>query len=558
MKYQAFISYSHLDDKWGKWFHRRLEAYRIPKAIVGSQGRDGPIPDRLGKIFRDREELPSSADLGTMLIDAMDNARYLVVLCTPDSAKSRWVNEEILHFKRTDRENRILAVIIDGEPNATDIGQPDNECFPPALRFAINQQGGLTDERIEPIAADVRPTGDGRTNAFIKIVAGLLGTDFDALRQRELRRKKRRFAQAAIASACIALLISGLSIAAYFQSNRANSAIAQNVQLQEVAQNLKSKWMGEGAVLTPLIDAVLLSDTAQLSELSPSSDQLNEPWGPDQLTPLMIACMIGDPDTVNWLLNHGAQTDLFNPHGDAAIHMIADTGQIGALEPLQRAGADLDLGSKARGAKGWRLIDAAAGNGSVEVIAELLRLGVPIEIEPKGTAYPSPLFVAAWFGQSEAAQLLIDHGARTNIKYMEDQTPYKTALGGGYPQTAALIGADSGVSTETVTNEALYNAVTLIILGQMDLSEATSLIQQGADVNFVGEHGSSTFALAVNLCMTSNDPSLKNQRPIALSLVQILLDAGGDVNSQSIYGVSLKQSIEMMGDTELIELLYNP
>ena len=45
---------------------------------------------------------------------------------------------------------------------------------------------------VEPIAADLRPEGDGRQRAFLKIVAGLLGLGFDDLYQREKRRERRR------------------------------------------------------------------------------------------------------------------------------------------------------------------------------------------------------------------------------------------------------------------------------------------------------------------------------------------------------------------------------
>jgi eukaryotic-like serine/threonine-protein kinase len=135
-KYVAFISYSHLDKKWGDWLHRALESYRVPRRLVGTAGRDGPVPRRLFPVFRDREELPTAADLGEQINDALANSACLIVVCSPNSAKSIWVNQEILTFKRMGRDNRILAIIVDGEPNASDkTGLAAAECFPPALRF---------------------------------------------------------------------------------------------------------------------------------------------------------------------------------------------------------------------------------------------------------------------------------------------------------------------------------------------------------------------------------------------------------------------------------------
>ena len=94
-KYWAFISYSHQDREWGDWIHRGLETFKVPKSIAGTPSRrGGEIPARLFPIFRDREELPTSTDLGTQINTALENSRYLVVICSPRSAKSMWVNEE--------------------------------------------------------------------------------------------------------------------------------------------------------------------------------------------------------------------------------------------------------------------------------------------------------------------------------------------------------------------------------------------------------------------------------------------------------------------------------
>ena len=78
---------------------------------------------RLFSIFRDREELRVSADLGTNINEALRQSRYLIVICSPDAAQSRWVGQEIVEFKKLEREDRILALIVAGEPNASD-GKP--------------------------------------------------------------------------------------------------------------------------------------------------------------------------------------------------------------------------------------------------------------------------------------------------------------------------------------------------------------------------------------------------------------------------------------------------
>jgi tetratricopeptide (TPR) repeat protein len=214
-KYRAFLSYSHRDTKWATWLHKSLESYRPPKQLIGTVTARGPVPKRLAPIFRDREELASATDLGTLLNEALRQSACQIVICSPASAQSKWVNEEILAFKRLGREDRIFCLIVGGEPYASnDPAHADEECFPPALRYKLGPDGNLSTERTEPIAADARPGKDGRNNAKLKLIAGLLGVGFDALRQREQHRRQRQLF--AIASGAIAgmVITSGLAAAA--------------------------------------------------------------------------------------------------------------------------------------------------------------------------------------------------------------------------------------------------------------------------------------------------------------------------------------------------------
>ena len=86
MKYWAFLSYSHTDKKWGDWLHKALETYRVPRRLIGKESREGGIPERVYPIFRDREELPVSSDLGSNINEALGESRYLIVICSPRSA----------------------------------------------------------------------------------------------------------------------------------------------------------------------------------------------------------------------------------------------------------------------------------------------------------------------------------------------------------------------------------------------------------------------------------------------------------------------------------------
>lgn len=177
--YWAFLSYSHRDAAIAAWLHRALETWPLPAALVGRPIAGTRLPRRLFPIFRDQEELPTAPDLGAAIRAALDRSRTLIVLCSPAAAASRWVQAEVAHVHASSRGTRILAVLLEGEPNAAD---PGRECLPPGLRGAR-----------EPLAADLRPGGDSRRLALLKLVAGILGIGLGELRQRDrLRRRRRR------------------------------------------------------------------------------------------------------------------------------------------------------------------------------------------------------------------------------------------------------------------------------------------------------------------------------------------------------------------------------
>src|SRR5581483_7771354 len=92
-RYRAFISYSHQDERWGRWLHRALETYRVPRRLVGRETPAGTIPRRLLPIFRDRDEMASSSELAGTINEALSDSAFQIVICSPHAASSRWVNE---------------------------------------------------------------------------------------------------------------------------------------------------------------------------------------------------------------------------------------------------------------------------------------------------------------------------------------------------------------------------------------------------------------------------------------------------------------------------------
>lgn len=226
-RYRAFISYSHKDVKWAKWLTRKLETYKPPSALR-TDNRHQHL--KLKPVFRDREELSASHSLGEKIKDALANSDYLIVLCSPASAQSKWVNQEIIEFTRLHGAENILAVIIDGEPFAQAGGdEPSNECFPEYLRYRLTNDGELTPEQAEPCAADFRKQGDGKSLGLQKLAAGMLGVGLDALVRRDNARRMKTVTLVTVASLAGMLVTTSL---AYFAVQGQREAREQRAEAE--------------------------------------------------------------------------------------------------------------------------------------------------------------------------------------------------------------------------------------------------------------------------------------------------------------------------------------
>src|SRR5918999_447422 len=186
-KYRAFISYSHADTRWAKRLHRHLEGFRIDKDLVGRETAIGRVPKSLRPVFRDRDDFTAGHSLTDQTLAALDASAALIVLASPVSAKSRYVNEEIRLFKSRHADRPVIPVILDGTP-----GHSGQECFSPARRFSVAADGTVTATPVEVLAADVRETGDVRNLALAKVVARLLGLGTDEVFRRAERERRRQ------------------------------------------------------------------------------------------------------------------------------------------------------------------------------------------------------------------------------------------------------------------------------------------------------------------------------------------------------------------------------
>ncbi len=174
-EYFAFISYKREDEKWAKWLQKKLESYSLPTTI---RKENPELPNKIRPVFRDQSEL-SGGNLKVEIEKGLNGSKYLIVICSPRSAKSPWVSKEVQHFIDQEREEYIIPFIIGGTPNAAN---PEDECFPEGLRQLKGEK--------EILGININEMG--RDAAVIKVIARMFDLRFDALWQRYEKEKRKR------------------------------------------------------------------------------------------------------------------------------------------------------------------------------------------------------------------------------------------------------------------------------------------------------------------------------------------------------------------------------
>ncbi len=197
--YYAFISYKREDSKYAKWLQKKLQSYRLPAKIKRedvakkiSLGGDGEVPARLSPVFRDKTDL-IPGKLGDSIENSIARSKYLIVLCSrAANASSNYIDMEIRKFIDSGHSpEQIIPLIVDTESTA-----PEKECFPSALR-EIN-------ERHELLGANI---GDsGKNDAFLKIVANMLGVQMAEIKNLDNIRRRKNAAVGALAGIAAAVL----------------------------------------------------------------------------------------------------------------------------------------------------------------------------------------------------------------------------------------------------------------------------------------------------------------------------------------------------------------
>ena len=231
--YDAFISYRHteLDKFVAENLHRQLEAFKLPGSIAKKKtGRT-----KIERVFRDKDELPLTNNLEDPILKALERSEYLIVICSPRLRESLWCKKEIETFIKLHGREKVLAVLIEGEPD---------ESFPEELLYSeeILKHPDGTEEVIkmlmEPLAADVRGKNKkemlkAMRTEMLRLLAPMFSLTYDDLRQRHRERRMKRILTAVSIGAAVCLLFGAVSTAMALRIHKQKEQIeTQNAEIQ--------------------------------------------------------------------------------------------------------------------------------------------------------------------------------------------------------------------------------------------------------------------------------------------------------------------------------------
>ena len=218
-------------------------------------------------MFRDETGLTANPHLWTSIAAALDNAQWLIVLASPESAGSEWVGREITHWVATRPAERILVVVTDGSL----VWDDDAGGFDPASSSAVHPAlVGVFDD--EPRFIDMSwlahgdqiDRRDGRfQDALAEIAAPLHGVAKDEIAGEDVRQHRRTMRTArlgAAASAVLAVAALAAGVVAFRQRNEAQrqeqTAVAAAEREQVGRLSAQAGDLADGRIDTALLIAV--------------------------------------------------------------------------------------------------------------------------------------------------------------------------------------------------------------------------------------------------------------------------------------------------------------
>jgi WD40 repeat protein len=226
-KYQfdVFLSYSRIDEAFGRKLEEALENYTLPKDV-----NSRAISRKRLNVFRDKKDLvPNDADYHKAIEGYLNKSQYLVVICSPNARASDYVNDEIKAFLRFNEANRIIPILLSGRPNNDTQAKPEEYAFPQALcdALAMPLAVGFTEFERAPGKLNKGVYHD----SWYTLLAKIFGTERAEIERLDAKRQARR--RAIFAGVSLAV-IAALSVALVFAIISRQQAASERDHAQQL------------------------------------------------------------------------------------------------------------------------------------------------------------------------------------------------------------------------------------------------------------------------------------------------------------------------------------
>jgi ankyrin repeat protein len=163
--------------------------------------------------------------------------------------------------------------------------------------------------------------------------------------------------------------------------------------------------------------------------------------GPQGLTRLRIAVMLGSEDMVRWLIEKNVDVNAASPRDSStALYWAAWQGYPGIVNMLIEAGADVNLTDS----QGAPAIKIAAAKGHLEIVNRLIKAGAKLDFHDRTTGQRL-LHLAALYGHKSIVETFLAAGADPGATDTSGNSPLDYACRYGHQQVADLLrqkGAD--------------------------------------------------------------------------------------------------------------------